>query len=282
MSASAVTLPASVPFLRRELFLWLSAILCVTAIVQSVSNAAAGSFEDMVNALAGIGAFQMLAWFAVFRLVVIETSNAPAMRQDFFVVAMLGLMTLLPAQRMIWIVATFAAIYIYLRNTKGSHGRAAATVLIALCVQALWGPVFFTFFTSELVRADAALVGKLLEMTQSGYNWHDNNISSQGHSIDIISACSSFHNISLAVLCWVTLTKLKRPTWIATDFIFGVAVCVAMIALNAARLYAMAFDFNGYQYWHDGSGAQIFAVGSSLTILLISLWSTSVGDTRHA
>ena len=83
------------------------------------------------------------------------------------------------------------------------------------------------------------------------------------------------------MLCWVTLTKLNRPNWIATDFIFGAAVCIVMIAVNVTRLYVAALDPASYEYWHNGDGAHIFRVGVSLIILLISLWGSSISDRRR-
>ena len=100
----------------------------------------------------------------------------------------------------------------------------------------------FRFFALDLLRGDAILVGTLLDATRSGYTWHDNIIETQGHGIEIYGNCSSFHNVSLSILCWVTLTKLSRPNWISSDFIFGAAVCVVMIALNVARLYVAALN----------------------------------------
>jgi len=289
LTAKAVAWPASVAFTRRELFIWFAVILFATKFFQSVLQVSGLSFRDnpFIH-IAGIGAFQLLAWFAVFLLLVREPSGNPATRQDFVVIGLLGIMNIalgiiniVPAQRVIWIVATLGAIYIYLMNTKGSHSRAAATVLLALCVQSLWGPVFFSLFAFDLLRADAAIVGMFLDVTRSGYTWHDNVIATQGHSIEIYSACSSFHNLSLAVLCWVTLTKLNRPVWIATDFIYGAAVCAVMITVNVARLYVEALNYGSYEYWHNGNGIHIFQVGVSLIILLISLWGSSISDTRH-
>jgi hypothetical protein len=36
----------------------------------------------------------------------------------------------------------------------------------------------------------------------------------------------------------------------------------------------MAHDINLYHYWHEGAGADIFAIGASLTIFLISLYGS--------
>jgi hypothetical protein len=289
LTASAVGWPATRAFTRRELFIWFAAILLATKFFQSVLQVSGLSFRDsLLIQAAGIGAFQLLAWFAVFRLLIREPSALPATRQDFAVIGILGIVNIalgavnvVPAQREIWIVATLAAIYIFLTNAKGSYGRAAATVLLALCAQSLWGPVFFSLFALDLLRGDAVLVGTILDATRSGYTWHDNIVETQGHAIEIYGNCSSFHNISLSILCWVTLTKLSRPTWIPSDFIFGAAACVVMIAVNVARLYVAALSYASYEYWHNGFGAHIFQVGVSVMILLISLWGSSIRGSRH-
>jgi len=290
LTAQVYASPAELTFSRRELFIWFAAILFATKLFQSVAQVSGLSFRDtqMIQA-AGLGAFQLVAWFAVFRLFLSESPQNPATGRDFAVIGVLGIVNIalgmtnvMPAQRAVWIVATIAAIYIYFSSAKASYARAAATVLLALAVQALWGPVFFSLFDYDLLRGDAALVGTLLDATQSGYAWHDNVVGTDVHSIAIYSGCSSFHNVSLAMLCWVALTKLSRPSFIATDFIFGAAVCLVMIAVNIARLYVAALSFDAYQYWHNGNGAHIFQVGVSVLILVISLWGSSLRDPRHA
>ena len=52
----------------------------------------------------------------------------------------------------------------------------------------------------------------------------------------------------------------------------GGVVAATMILLNLARLCLMAWNIDLFRYWHDGMGAEIFAIGASLTILLISLY----------
>jgi hypothetical protein len=45
-----------------------------------------------------------------------------------------------------------------------------------------------------------------------------------------------------------------------------------MILFNVARIVLMAWNIDLYHYWHDGIGAEIFAIGASLAILLMSLY----------
>jgi exosortase/archaeosortase family protein len=267
---------ADAQFSRRELFIWLASILCASAFAQSMTHGGATALS-----LESIGAFQILGWFAVLRLLYLQTSSAPASSRDFWVAGVVGAINLLPSGKATWIAATLAALYIYAENEKGSNGRAGATVLGALCVQSLWGPTLFSLFTVYLLRADAALVGVALKLTRGGFDWHENVISTQGFTVGIYNDCSSFHNISLAALCWISLTKLHRPTFIRSDFKFAAAACLAMIALNAARLYTISLGLESFAYWHDGAGAQIFAVTASFFIAAICAWGASIDGAKH-
>jgi hypothetical protein len=263
-------------FSKRELFIWLASILCASVFAQTVTHGGA-SFLNLES----IGAFQVLGWFAVLRLLFLQTSSGSVTRQDFWATGVVGAINVLPGGKAVWVASSLAAVYIYAQSGKGSNGRAGAAVLGALCMQSLWGPTLFNFFSFDLLRADAALVGVALSLTRDGFAWYGNLISSQGFTLGIYSGCSSFHNISLAALCWMSLTKLQRPTFIKSDFIFAAAACLAMIALNAARLYAMSLNYENYVYWHDGFGAEIFAVTSSFIIAAICVWGASIDGARH-
>ncbi len=263
-------------FSRRELFIWLASVLCASACAQTMTHGGTTALS-----LESIGAFQILGWFAVLRLLYLQTSSAPASNRDFWVMGVVGAINFLPSGKATWIAATLAALYIYVGNEKASNGRAGASVLGALSVQSLWGPTLFSLFTVYILRADAALVGVALKLTRGGFDWHENVISTQGFTVGIYNDCSSFHNISLAALCWMSLTKLHRPTFIRSDFKFGAAACLAMIVLNAARLYTISLGRESFAYWHDGAGAQIFAVTASFFIAAICAWGASIDGAKH-
>ena len=153
--------------------------------------------------------------------------------------------------------------------------RAAGIVLAALSVQELWGHIFFNLVTFPLLRAETAVVGTLLEAMRPGTVWHDNAITGpNGYGIVIINSCSSFHNLSLAMLCWLTVSRLRHQDWRVRDFVIGGAIGVTMILFNVVRICLMGWDINLYHYWHDGIGAEIYAIGASLTILLMSLYGS--------
>jgi hypothetical protein len=259
-----------------ELFIWLAAILFASAATRRIVDG-----EDFIELnlieLSRINIFQVMGWFAVFRLLGLQRAAAQACKADYYLAAAVGLLSLLPAKEAGWLAASVAAAYIYFRAEKGSYGRAAASVLAALCVQGFWGPIFLSLFSYDLLRADAALVGVALDLTQTGYHWHDNVIQTQGHEIEIYVGCSSFHNVSLAALGWVTLTNLARPEFSKFDYLFGIGGCVTMIFSNAVRIYMMSLSPELMLYWHDGFGAQIVAVSSSAIIATICVLGVSFG-----
>ena len=172
-----------------------------------------------------------------------------------------------------WISTTVTGLFLLATSRGDATLKAVAAVLLALSFNGLWGPKFFDFFAFQLLRADAALVGTALSVTQPGLGWHETIVGSpDGHRVFIYNPCSSFHNISLGLLCWVALTKLVRTSWVRQDIFVALAVCAVVILFNGSRLYIMALSPDRFTYWHDGFGAQLFAWGTTFAVLLISLW----------
>jgi hypothetical protein len=260
---------------RREIFIWAAAILFLNQLFGVIKEMPAASLDALVSDLLAVGIFQYLAWYAVFRLLG-SSDLAPAARlRDFLVTAALCLLVFLPSSRAIWVAATGIAIYLFLTDTGDPKLRAAGIVLAALSVQELWGRVFFNLLALHLLRAETVAIGTILGVARPGTMWQDNSIMGpDGHGVVIIGGCSSFHNLSLALLCWVTLSRLRRQTWQVRDFVIGSEIGITMILFNLARICLMAWNVELYHYWHDGIGTEIFAIGASLTILLMSLYGS--------
>jgi Transmembrane exosortase (Exosortase_EpsH) len=180
-----------------------------------------------------------------------------------------------PVGRAIWVAALGVATLCWRFSGGDRKLRAAGIVFAALSVQELWGRIFFDLFALPLLRAETAVVGTMLRVVRAGTEWRDNVISGpSGHGIVVYDYCSSFHNLSLAALCWLTVRSLRDQSWQARDLVIGCVVGITMILFNVTRLCLMAWDANLYHYWHDGAGVQIFNIGASVTILLMSLYGS--------
>ncbi|MGA2795900.1 MAG: hypothetical protein ABSE69_20820 [Roseiarcus sp.] len=260
---------------RRDIFIWVCVILFLNQLFGVVREMPSASFERLLSDLGAVGIFQYMAWYAIFRLLASSDPTPIAQWRDLLIAVALCFFVFLPSTRMIWVAAVGVAMLWWIFNGGDQKLRAAGIVLAALSVQEFWGHLFFNLFALPLLRAETAVVGTMLQAARAGTVWQDNVITGpSGFGIMIYTDCSAFHNLSLAMLCWLTLSKLDHQNWEIRDFVIGGVVGITMILWNLARLCLMAWDINLFHYWHDGVGAQIFAIGASLTILLISLYGS--------
>jgi Transmembrane exosortase (Exosortase_EpsH) len=305
---------------RTAVFIWAAAILFLNQIFGVLRAAPTAWHAEAATDVAAVGIFQYMAWYAVFRLLAAsdrslvarltrllpgrfasrttgsmggwyDSANGrirsvgfaarAARPQDVVVCTLLSLLVFVPTSRSVWVAATGFAAYLWWFNTGDKELRSAGVVLAALSIQQFWGHWFFELFSYPLLRAETTVVGAILEATRTGTVWRDNVIvEPNGHAIVILAACSSFHNLSIALLYWVTVCRLRNQNWRSRDLIGGMIVAGTMVFLNGARLYLMALGSGRYHYWHDGTGAQIFAVGVSLTVLLLCLFGARPAESR--
>ena len=266
---AAVNLP------RRDIFIWLCAIFLLNQLFGVAKELPSASPEQLLSDLSAVGVFQIMAWYGIFRLLASSDPAPVAQLRDFLIAVALCCLIFLPSTRMIWVAALGAAMLGWLFNGGDPKLRSAGIVLAALSVQELWGRLFFKLFALPLLRAETAVVGTMLQEVRPGTVWQDNVITGpSGHAIVVYDPCSSFHNLSLAALCWVTVRSLRDRGWQVRDFVTGCVVCMTMVLFNITRLCLMAWDPNLYHYWHEGAGAQIFDIGASMTILLLSLYGS--------
>ena len=272
---SGAQVRAATGFGRRELVLWLAAALLVHQLFAVPAQSAGQYVEGLQSLLASKSVFYYLAWYGVFRLIIDSSRTQLATAGDVaFALAILAI-NFLSARSILWMAITAGGLYLMARSRGDAVLAGAGAVLLALAFNGFWGPTIFDMFAYYLLRADAALVGAALTASRSGVTWSETIVgAASGHSIIIYGPCSSFHNISLGLLCWVTLTKLTRSRWTLSDVWVGVLVCAAVVALNASRLYLMASSAESFIYWHEGIGQQLFAWATTLTVLAISLWGS--------
>lgn len=257
---------------RRELFIWLAAILAASHFFRIDAHSVTHLPEALVQAFTSRSVFHYLGWYAVFQLLADSNRSASASLTDIAFGLLAALLPFFPVHSLAWISTTALAVYLLATGRADSKVEAAAIVLLALAFNGLWAPQFFDVFALQLLRADTVIVGALLSLTQTGITWHNTIIASDAHSIVILAQCSSFHNISLSLLCWVSLTKLARTAWARGDILVALLVCVTVLFFNTIRLYYMALSPEQYAYWHTGFGAQLFAWTTPAAIIAISLW----------
>jgi hypothetical protein len=168
---------------------------------------------------------------------------------------------------------TLFALYLVVRFPREQNTKAAGAVAAAVAVQAVWAPLIFSKISPFLLQIDAGVVGWLLSLVVPGASWVGNIVHTpSGHNVAITSPCASFHNLSLASLCWVTLTMLHRPYWVKSDLYVGMVAMLIQFGLNVCRLVFVCFSLPMYEFWHEGAGKHIFsAVATASAIVFVQV-----------
>lgn len=168
---------------------------------------------------------------------------------------------------------TIFALYLVFRDPQDLNTKAAGAIAAAVAVQALWAPMFFSKFSFLFLEIDAGVVGWLISLIIPGASWSGTVVSTpSGHNVMITAACASFHNLSLASLCWVTLTMLHRPYWVRSDIYVGLAAAIIQFGFNIWRLTFVCLSLPMYEYWHEGFGKHIFsAVATACAIIFVQV-----------
>jgi transmembrane exosortase EpsH len=269
---SAPTTVATATIGRRELLLWI--VVCLFA-NQALLLLDVQSFDAFAASLLTQNDIYWLACAVVIYRLNLSDRTVGAGRLDWVLALAVGILlvlsSLLPYRFGIGLLTTLVALYLVLLDHADRNLKAAGAVLLALSMQLVWGPIFFQLFTPELLAADAALVGSVLTVLRPDIVWNGTTFfAPDGHAVSLIAACSSFNNVSTAVLACAAVIMLRRVEWMRSDTATMAIAATAMMLVNAARICLFAWSSDYHAYWHDGAGAQILAIAQTLVVLAIA------------
>ena len=190
------------------------------------------------------GSISVIVWFACFAGVslMLREHREELRSADLAVGVVFLILVMLPIFALSWVAVTGLSLYILLFANGGSERRRGALILLALTVPMLWGSWLFRFFMTRLLEFDAALTAWILGTERVGNMFGFADGSGQ---VVVLPACSSFANVSLAFLCWVTVTQWVKHPWSSKDIFWSLLACASVIAVNVIRISLM-----GLSPWH--------------------------------
>jgi hypothetical protein len=240
---------------RDEFFAGLYILGCANGllgrIIQSVN------FDGWASAISGID-INVIVLFACFAgvsaILSSNSSNNDQIRFADLVVAVVFLaLVILPIFALSWMAVTGLSLYILL-FTDGDDRRRGALILLALTVPMLWSRLLFQLFAKPILDIDATLVASLLGTGRVGnmVGFADDS----GYMV-VLPACSSLANMSLAFLCWVSITQWAKHKWSAMDLVWSGLACVSVIAVNVTRISLMGVSHGHYAAIHSEEGDMV-------------------------
>jgi hypothetical protein len=233
------------------------------AYAQSVFQAFASMFNTS----------ELLALLAIYSVCKSELHSIVLSKFDFEVIAACALSLLLPNLSLPFIGTTAAGLYFWCRSPKDVQLASVGQLLLAISCYELWGRLFFNIVSAPIIQAEVSVVSKFGQWL--GYNLGLDGIllvSPNGWSIFMMEDCSSFHNISLTVLVWLSLIKLGGAKATGLTVMALCAGITGIICLNGLRILLMTPSEEAYQFWHNGNGAIIF---SCVTLAVIAFPTTA-------
>ena len=196
---------------------------------------------------------------------------------DLVVAALFAAMITIPDSRVSWIALSLLALYNMMCGRRCTYTVAAASVLAALSFHEVWARMIKNIFTVPLTHFDATLVGLALALAQQEVSRNGNLITTgNDFTLMVLQGCASFGNASLALLCWVAITRSIRPRWKPSEWFTVLTIIVCVVGLNVMRMVLMAMGGPIYEAVHRTSGGTFF----NLLILAVSMLINLIG-VRH-
>jgi hypothetical protein len=182
-------------------------------------------------------------------------------------------LVILPIGPLSWFAVAALSLYIIL-TTDAALSRRGAVILLAATVPMLWSRLLFQFFANLILQVDASLVGWILRTHRTG----DIVEFADGSGVLVVlPACSSLANVSLAFLCWITISQLVSHKNSAYDLLWCLMACLSVIAVNVTRLSFMGLSQLHYATFHTPWGDAV----SNAAILSLIVGFSVIGVRRE-
>jgi exosortase/archaeosortase family protein len=237
---------------RDELFAGLYILGCVNGLMGRTMLA----FQSggWMGAALAINVFVLFACFAGVSIVLSEDRDR-IRPSDLVVGAMFLMCVSLPIFALSWIAVTGLSLYLLFHAKGGSARCRGAVILLALTVPMLWSRLLFQFFAKPILLLDAGLASLLLGTERVGnlVQFADGS----GYML-VMPACSSLTNMSLAFLCWVTVTQWVKHRWSPMDILWSGVACASVVAVNVIRISLTGLSRSHYEAIHSAWGGEIF------------------------
>jgi hypothetical protein len=191
---------------------------------------------------------------------------------EFVIGAGFVLLVILPIGPLSWLAVTALSLYI-ITSTNVASSRRGAFILLAATVPMLWSRLLFQFFANLILQIDASLVGWILGTHRTGAIV---GFADGSGVLVILPACSSLANVSLAFLCWVTVSQLVSHKKSPYDLLWCLLACISVIAVNVTRI-----SVEGLSQWHYATFHSPWGDAVGNTIILGLLVGLSVLGVRR-
>jgi exosortase/archaeosortase family protein len=254
---------------RKELFAALFVVGCINGFFSRVITAVDQTgLWKAVGQTFGISVIVWAACLAGVSLILRHKSDA-INSADLLVCLVVLCLFAIPFSPLSWVAVAGLAVYSIRFSEPVSPLRRGSLILLAVTVPMLWTRVLFALFSEPLLKIDAFFVSSILGTERIG-----NVVAFADGSgyLQIFQGCSSFDNLSLALLAWVTLSQCAGHRWRHQDLIWYFLSCLSIIVVNVSRISLIGLYPEHIGIIHGPIGSAVASWLTLSVIVLISLF----------
>ena len=172
-------------------------------------------------------------------------------------------------QHGVYLATTIAGAWFLLKRRSDPRMAGISQIWLALSIYELWGKLLFKLAYQMIEVVEVGLIYRVGRLFYGGLGLDGANLSVRADwSIVILEGCSSFHNLSLTVLIWLSILKIaEQPATAAAFRALGASACL-VIAINVVRILAMLPSREAFIFWHDGAGSSLVALTSVMAAIV--------------
>jgi hypothetical protein len=255
-------------------------LLTTLAIANALLPAALSSIyqHSFIDALLSGFGQSFVIWLSLIVSVLLWKKSAvkPTVHKPsvYVCAVLLSFSLLIPLATINWLTCAGCSL-IWLRQYRNDQfARAAALLILATSLREPVTKLLLTLFADQILSLDTWLTFLSLSyFNNTNFSVQNNLISQEGsYGLLILTGCSAFVNLSLALLLWLALSLLQKYRLNRADIAIACVLGVSIVALNTFRLSLMAIDQYWYQLLHQGNGALAIELTIFLLASLPFLW----------
>jgi exosortase/archaeosortase family protein len=247
--------------------------LFILALVNGMGSRASQSLRllDLSALAAAALSVSAVVWFACFAalsLALRRNGDEEVNTVDSLVGVAVLFLVAVPLPEPSWFALALVALYVLRTSQAGSTIRRSALIFLAVTVPMCWGPFLLHAFAQPFLWTDALFVSNLIGTEQTG-----NLVKFADGSgyFQIFPECSSYHNISLALLAWISVSQLVEHKWSPKDLFWCLLAVLSVLAVNVTRIGLIGLYRDHFETIHGPFGSTVADCVSLSLILAICL-----------
>lgn len=229
----------------------------VIATINALADQIVASDASLIVRILDLGGVSAVIWFALYAALKIglEAGDEPLRKADVPVLLAILASCFIPVTVAARAGVLLCAFYLFATTRSDAPDRRVALVLLALTGTLVWGPLILTLLAAPILSLDAHITGWIIGSPVTA-----NMVQFAGTDrIYIVAiACSSIHNISLAIVLWCTAVALFDLKVDGRLLLICAGMMVLMFALNIVRLSLMGLFPDHFYFLHAGAGGLLF------------------------